>query len=352
MRRAAPKLYMYRRGVPVKPNNPLFPPQPSPILTIRLGAVFAFLPDGERLVVSGTGPTSTARMVSAVTGQELFAFDKLPPNVRGAAVSDDGTIVALAALRDRVALYDARTGGKVQAFRAGNDDNLSGLEFFPGSHTLLHSSWHGLTAMDAAGHPTVRPLQVSGEYPDNTMYYAVAFSSGGDRFAGAWFDHTRGNNVSLFEWPSGEETDRLPYGGDDQPNQILFSPDGGAVVVRVADGSVVILPLGGATLPGCRRWIERAEVAPDAPSSGATYGGCLCFSPDGTLMAYGQRSMLGLWAWPSGECLGKWSLPGRNPMAEKVAFSPSGQKVAASLYSSRSVFLYRVAGLIGAGRPT
>lgn len=334
----------------MKPNSPLFPPLPSPALTIRLGAVFAFLPDGERLVVSGTGPTSTARMVSAVTGQELFVFDKLPQNVRGAAVSDDGTLVALAALRDRVALYDAQTGGKLQTFKAGNDADLSGLEFAPSSHVLLHCSWHGLTALDAASSPAARPLLVSTAYPDNTMYYDVAFSPEGDRYACGWSHSTLGNNVSLFKWPSGEETDRLPCGPNDyflHPNQVLFSPDGGAIVVRVADGSVVVLPLGGATLPGYKTtWIERTEVAPDAPSQGSTYGGCLCFSPDGTLMAYGQRSMLGLWAWPSGECLGKWSLPGRDPMAEQVAFSPSGQEVAASVYSSRSVFLYRVADLI------
>lgn len=337
----------------MKPNNPLFPPLPSPVLLIRLGAVFAFLPDGERLVVSGTGPTSAARMVSAVTGQEIFAF-KPPPSVRGVAISGDGERVALAAHRDRVVLYDSQTGVQVQAFKAGNDADLSGLEFAPGSHALLHSSWHGLTAMDATQTPVARPLRVSAAYPDNTMYYAMAFSPAGDHFAGAWFDHTRGNNVSLFEWPSGEEANRLPCEVNDyfqHPTQVLFSPDGQSLVLKLADGSVVVLPLSGSALPGHKTtWIERSEVVPATEESNAAgYGGCLCFSPDGMLLAYGQRGMLGLWAWPSGACLGRWGLPGRNPETKQVAFSPSGREVAASLSSSSSLFIYRIADLIGTG---
>ena len=334
----------------MKPTETANPPAPAPALTIRLGAVFAFMPDGRRLVVSGTGPTSAARMVSAATGQELFSF-KPPPSVRGVAVSGDGERVALAAHRDRVILYDSQIGGRVQAFQAGNDADLSGLEFAPGSRALLHSSWHGLTAMDGAFSPAVRPLRVSAAYPDNTMYFAIAFSPAGDRFAAARFDHTQGSIVSIYGWPSGDEIAVFPCAPDfnSHPNQLLFAPDGQSLVLKMADGSVTVGGFAGWTPPDPKTaWIRPAEAWLDMERSGTGYGGGLCLSPDGALLAYGQRGMLGLWAWPPGDCLGKARLPGRDPVTKRVAFSPSGREVAASVSGSHSVFIYRVADLTNA----
>lgn len=81
----------------MEPVEPPILPMPAPIVTIRPGKVFAPMPDGERIVISGTGPKSTSRMVSLATGQDLFAFEKTPPHVRGSAVSGDGTIVVAGA---------------------------------------------------------------------------------------------------------------------------------------------------------------------------------------------------------------------------------------------------------------
>lgn len=326
-------------------------PAPAPLLTIRAGAVFAFMPCSERLVVCGTGPTSVARMVSLTTCQESFRFDKTPPDVRGCAVSEDGGVIAFAAIRDRVALYEAQTARKLQALKAGNDGELSGLAFAPGSHALLHSSWRGLTMMDASASPMTRPLQGSAAYPDNTMYRAIAFAASGDQFVAAWSHGRLGNNISLFGWPSGDETRRLTYdetnGFDRHLNQILFSPGEQSLVLKMHDGAVAIMALtdtGAVELQA--EWITHADVAPEIENTNTTYNGCLCFSPDGTLLAYAVGSMLGLWTWSSGVCLGKWSLPGQNPRPYQIGFSPSGREVVVSLHSSRSIYLYRLADLL------
>ncbi len=332
----------------MKPNALSLPPLLPPLLSIRTGKKFAFLPDGERMVAAGA---EKAWMVSLATGQPLLEFVKPAPFVRGVAVSSDGHVVAIAAQRDRVILYDADTGSKTHSLKVGNDGELSGLQFAPGSHTLLHSSWHGLTVIDPDSSPVVRPLRVSAAFPENTMYHGIAFSPSGERFASVWSRHWLDGNVSLCNWPSGEETDLLPCAAQRHSylfSHALFSPDNRALLLNLPDGSVVFWDLIGTTQTGSSRtWIAQTDVGPGGGSAGDRYSGCLEFSPDGTLLAYGQEGMLGLWAWRSGDCLGRWSVPGRNPMVKQIGFFPSGNELVVSFWDApRGIFVYRVADLI------
>lgn len=334
----------------MEPTESPYPPLPQPILTTRFGRVFAFMPDGERLVVSGMGAISPARMVSLATAQNIFTFEKPLSDVGGVAVAEDGVVIAIATRYGRVYLYDPQTGRKKQTLKAGNDGQLSGLAFAPGSHSLLHSSWGGLTGIDVNEKPTARSLRTSSPWPDNTSYDTVAFSPLGDRFAAVWFGHSTGTNISLFSWPSGDEISRFPCAGVEDSHQyclsqIVFSPDDRSLLLSIPDGSVTLWPLAGLEPPESgTTWIER-PAALDPERLGA---GCLSFSPDGALLAYGLGNMLGLWAWPSGVCLGKWRLPGRDPMAFRLGFSSSSREVAVSRYGSGGIFVYRVADLIGA----
>ena len=332
-------------------SEPILPPLPAPIFTTRSGRIFAFLPDGERLVVSGTGPKSVSRIISLVAGQDLLVFDKPPQSVRGNAVSTDGKTVALAAHHDRVTLYDSQTGQKQQSLKVGNDVNLSGLEFVPGSHDLLHSSWGGLTALEADenGNYTVRPLRTSLPFPDNTMYYAIAFAASGNRFACLWSSHTVGTNISLYAWPPGDEIARLPCRQWDHSyclDQIIFTPGDQSLLLTAPDGSIMLWPLvGGEPTGSSQLWLAGPAALSDVGKVSTVHSGRLCFSQDGTLLAAGLDNTLGLWAWPSGECLGEWRLPSSDPIIYQIGFSPTGLELAASRYGS-NISVYRVADLL------
>jgi WD40 repeat protein len=320
----------------------------KPIVTIRPGKVFAPMPDGERIVVSGTGPKSTSRMVSLATGQDLFTFEKTPPFVRGNAVSSDGTRVAFAADCDRVIFYDPETGQKGQSLKVSCDPDVSGLEFIPGSTSLLRAVHRELTAIEpnTNGSYSIRPLRVLENPPDTPMYDAIAFSSTGNQFACAW-TNPGSSSVSLLQWPSGKEINRISW--EDRQYQhhgfdkVVFTPGDQSLLLSKPDRSVTSWDLtSSAPAPSKSVWIE-----PPAIPESRIFVGRLAFSPDGTLLAYGMNGILGLWAWPNGRCLGKWKVPGRDPMFYQVGFSKSGRELIASYWSApMGVHVYRLADLL------
>lgn len=282
-------------------------------------------------------------------GRTSITLEKPPQNAGGVAVSGDGEVIALATRSDRVVFYASQTGQKGQTTKVGNNGELCGLNFAPGSQALLHSSWSGLTAIDISQQPVVRPIRTSAAWPNNTMYHGATFNPSGDRFAFVWSDHTQGTNVSLCDWPSGAETARLPCSQyhHSYDGRILFTPNGRSLLFNVPDGSVALWDLSGETLAGSSTtFIAQAAVGPGIGNAGDLYSGCLGFSPDESLLAYGQLGMLGLWAWPSGKCLGKWTLPGQDATAYQAGFSLSGREVVVSRHGARGILIYRIADLL------
>ncbi len=327
----------------MEPSEP--PVLPMPIVIIRPGKVFALMPDGERIVVSGTGPKSTSRMVSLATGQDIFVFEKTPPSVRGNAVSSDGTTVAFAADCDRVTFYDTQTGQKGQVLKVSCNPDVSGLEFVPGSTSLLRAVSRELTAIEANtnGSYSVRPLRVLENPPDTPMYDAIAFSSTGNQFACAW-TNPGSSSVSLLQWPSGKEINRISWKDRQYQHhgfdRIVFTPGDQSLLLSKPDRSVVLWRL----IDAASAEAETVWIEPSATPERSIFVGRLSFSPDGTLLAYGMNSILSLWAWPDGKCLGKWKVPGRDPMFYQLGFSVSGRELIASYWSApMGVHIYRIA---------
>ena len=325
------------------------PPLPPPIFSTRAGGVFAFMPDSERLVLSGTGPKSLSRIISLSTGQDVLTFEKPPSSVRINAISQDGNTVALAAHDNKVVIYDPQTGMKKQTLKIEGYVDPSGLAFAPGSCDLLHSSWDGLTALeaDAEGIYSVRSVRVTSAFPDNTMYYAIAFAASSNRFAYIWYDYT-GTHISLCLWPPGDEINRIAiqnYPHSYCLDRILFSPDDCSVLLTVPDGSIASWTPGEAShLAYARTPIAFSSPIPGLRGSDLN-SGSLNFSPDGTILAYGLNGALGLWAWPSGERLGEWRLPGREPSIYQIGFSPTGRELVVSCYGP-GISVYRVVDLL------
>lgn len=331
----------------MEPSEPPVLPMPAPIAKIRKGSHFAFMPDEEHVLVAGA---SRAWMVSLATGDLLFEYEKPARFVREIAVSDDGAIVAMALSCERVFLYDAQTGKKTCSLKVGDGADVSGLLFAPGSHTLLHASRRILTAIDKAtdGDYSVRPISVLEVWPDRPMYYAVAFAASGDRFACFWTGHGT-QNISLLECLSGSEIYRQSWKVERwQPHshdQLCFTPDNQALLLTNPDGLVTLHS-------STNGKSETAEISLLAEVTAAEttpkfYLSNMCFSPDGKLLAYKMNGILGLWAWPSGECLGKWKASEATPYFDRIGFSNSGRELVISPGGSSSgIFVYRTADFI------
>lgn len=310
----------------------------KPVLTIRRAGCFAFLPDGERLVVAKPNGDPQARVLSLKTGEEVVQCGGLPVNLRRIAVSDNGRFLAFGRMERDVTLCDAQTGKVAHRLQVKSDGEISGLSFAPQSETLVHATWRGLTVIDAVEGRILRTIAVqSGNTFLPPRYYALSFSLGGDRLAVGWSvfhsSSTQRHRVSIFAWPSGEEIKQFLCSED--PNKVTFAPDGKSLVTKLSDGRFEAR-----RLTTGRPFFKLLPLAENVASA---YFGTLAFSPDGTLMAYGQGAVLALWSWTSRQLLGAWRLPGRSPLAFDAAFSPDGEQIAVA--DRTTIFLYPVTDL-------
>lgn len=335
----------------MEPSEPPTLPMPAPIAKIRKGSSFAFMPDGERVLVAGA---SRAWMASLVTGDLLFEYEKPARFVSRIAVSGDGTLAAMSQSGGRITLYDAQTGKKENSLKVGEGGDVSGLAFAPRSHVLLHSNWHEVTVVDVDDNLKICLLKTSEAYPNNTQHYAITFAASGNYFTCLWSSHTT-TDISLSLWPARDEIKSLSVESDKQSyrqsyvfSQMAFSPDEKTILLTAPDGSITSHSLANGTSEAAEMsLLAEATAAETAPRF---FLGGLCFSPDSTLLAYKLNGILGLWAWPSGRCLGKWKAPGREPMFYQIGFSNSGREIVASLGSSPSgIFVYRTADFINSG---
>ena len=332
----------------MEPSETPLLPMPKPIVKVPKGSHFAFMPDGDRLFVAAS---ERAWMASLSTGELLFEFEKPKRFVSRVAVSDDGTLAAMAQSCGRVTFYDPQNGKKIYSQKVGSDTDVSGLAFAPGSHFLLHSDWHGVTVVDVDDNYIIRSLKASGAYPNNTQHYAIAFATSGDRFACLWGGHTT-TEVSLFHWPSRNEIKSLSVESDKQSyrqsyvfGRLIFSPNGETLLLTAPDGSVILHSLVDSKLE--KAGISLLAEATAIEAAPRFFLGDACFSPNGKLLAYRLNGILGVWEWPSGKCLGKWRAIGRNSAFCQIGFSQSGRELVACLASSPGgIFVYRTADLI------
>ena len=328
-------------------EDPPLLPMPKPLLKIPKGSKFVFMPDGDRLFVAAS---ERAWMASLSTGELLFEFEKPARFVRRIAVSDDGTLAAMALSCERVFLYDAQTGEKTHSLKVGDGADVSGFEFAPGSHNIMHSSWRILTAIteNTDGNFSLQPLRVLEVPPDNPMYYTVAFAASGNYFACFWTGQST-YNISVLKWPLGEEMQRLSWKRESwqhhSSDQLCFTPEGHSLLLTNPDGTLALH-----TLTDAKSKTKEVSLLAEVTKTEAKprfFISDLCFSPDGILLTYKLNGILGLWEWPSGKCLGKWKASEPKPYFDQIGFSNSGREFVISLGGSPSgIFVYRTADFI------
>jgi WD40 repeat protein len=285
----------------------------------------AFMPDGKRLVTSGSSrpwlTTSDPRsgevkLWDAATGQPLrFPLSGPADKVVRAALSPDGTHLAATQSNPTVLVWDLATGGLVTLERPATqtarylafspDGKRLACTYSPDNDDPIKDSPRPIRIWDLATRQAVVTI-------DRLPYAmgAPSFSPDGRLLvAVSW----RMALVRVWDAAIGREAFSCSFTDVGVVRDAAFSPDGKRLA---ACGD-----------KGIRIWDVASRATQATWPSDSTFGDCLAFSPDGKHLARaGSKGIAEVWDTATGRKL--QTFKGHSGPVLAMAFSPDGTRVA------------------------
>lgn len=319
-----------------------------PDLTVRWEQLFdhrptalAFGRNNDELVY-GWGDNGEVGLIDLPTG--AVRWQVRMPMTQLRALAHNGSLLAVGGRSSLIALLDLATGRNV-ALRRGQESDLTGFEFIPGTQSLVSTGSGGDVRIWPLQQPAA-PTSLAGYWNPAGGGRALCLSPDGRRLAAT----SAAGVTRVVETDTGRTLAELAA----TPLPIAFSPEAQALWSLDADGnlalrslaapaesSTIALPVRGfiAAASPDRRWIACADraaglVLVDTASArvspvietGHRYPWWIALSPDGTRLATGGVDlMIRVWEIPSGRKVAEWK-----PANESVnaAFSPDGRLLA------------------------
>jgi Tol biopolymer transport system component len=201
---------------------------------MRLGAgaatAAALSPDGTRVAVGMDD--KMLYVVQATTGRLTMRLRGHTAAITSVAVSPDGKQMATAGADNSVAVWDMATGRALLRLQ-GHNKGVECVAFSPDGKTLASGGQDKVVRLwDTATGKEVRSLETK------DVVRCVAFAPDGKTVAVAGDD----KEVRLFDASTGKEARR--FGGlQGKINGLAFSPDGKRIVTAGADGTAVVWDL-------------------------------------------------------------------------------------------------------------
>jgi WD40 repeat protein/serine/threonine protein kinase len=264
----------------------------------------AISPDGSLLAVAGGA--RVVKVLDAATGKELFTLAGHTQRINALAFSADGKWLATGGEDKTVRLWDiTRREAATGKLLRGHTDIVTGVAVSTDGRRVFSAAWDGtIRVWDAAGGNVLMAIPAPGD-----RLQCLALSPDGRHVAAAG----HGKLIRLWETATGKEI-RAFWGHGDSVHGLAFSPDGH----RLASGSVDRT---------VRVWDAQTgqELFTLRGHGSAVVG--VAFSHDGQRLASTDTAGV-LHVWDAGTPQEARVLIGHGTIVSGVAFSPDGTRVA------------------------
>ena len=222
-----------------------------------------------------------------------------------AAVSHDGSLLAVSPGPDRVALLRAATRAPLDPLLRSSAGDVGGIAFSPDGKLVAAAGSRQVVVWNTTTKKTVRIVSLAGNGASK-----VEFTPDGRTFAIGRSDSV----AALYDARTGRQTGALA--GEGSIDDIDFNPDGKLLATASLTGVVTL-------------WdVARQTKLRDLPGAVAVYA--VRFSPDGKLVAVGDSSgAVVLWDAAKGRRVGE-PLVGHAGGVDSIDFSPDGKTLATS----------------------
>ncbi len=183
------------------------------------GTRVAFTPDGKLLAIGGND--NVLRLYSWPDGKEVRALPRLPDHVRSPSFTPDGKTLVTMGDTGAIHLWDVATG-RPKLKLPGHAERLNGVAYLPDGKTIVTAAWDGTVRLwDAATGKELRRLEVN---PNNEKADVANPNTIGHIAVapdGRQLAATRGDEVTvILDVATGKEVGRYRAGS------VAFSPDG------------------------------------------------------------------------------------------------------------------------------
>ncbi len=272
-------------------------------------AAAAYSPDGKWIATGGKA--GVLRILSAATGEVVAESHDHNDTILTLAYSPDGKSIATGG-KDRVLRISSAATGDVVAEFHGHNDAIGNVAYSPDGQSLWTTGDGTARCWDAATQGDPRVLR----HP--SYVYSVAYSPDGRWFASAGWHDPNGGVSDIYLWDAASSQPiAVLHGHTSWIAALAITPDGKRIVSVARDNSVRVWD----TATGRGRKLPFTVAGPDAP-----HGYRISISPDGRLLAVGDKQGVRLWDLRSDAEQAALSLSLTN--VRIAVFSPDGTRLA------------------------